>query len=57
MNWKTTATAVSVALMATITPALADGELNIYNWGNYTSPDMIKTVSYTHLTLPTTSRV
>jgi spermidine/putrescine transport system substrate-binding protein len=22
--------------------ALADGELNIYNWGNYTSPEMIK---------------
>ena len=23
-------------------PAMAEGELNIYNWGNYTSPDMIE---------------
>ena len=23
-------------------PAFADGELNIYNWGNYTNPDLIK---------------
>ncbi len=23
-------------------PAFADGELNIYNWGNYTPPDLIK---------------
>ena len=30
------------ALMASATFAAADGELNIYNWGNYTSPDMIK---------------
>ena len=22
--------------------AMADGDLHIYNWGNYTSPDMIK---------------
>jgi spermidine/putrescine transport system substrate-binding protein len=42
MNWKIATAAVSLALCATITPALADGELNIYNWGNYTSPDMIK---------------
>ena len=30
------------ALMASATFAAADGELNIYNWGNYTSPDLIK---------------
>ena len=24
------------------TAALAEGELNIYNWGNYTNPDLIK---------------
>ena len=42
MNWKLTATAVGIALMATTAIARADGELNIFNWGNYTSPDLIK---------------
>jgi spermidine/putrescine transport system substrate-binding protein len=28
--------------------ALADGELNIYNWGNYTSPEMIKKFEETY---------
>jgi spermidine/putrescine transport system substrate-binding protein len=32
----------SVALLATIGAAHAAGELNLYNWGNYTSPEMIK---------------
>lgn len=36
---KKTLTAV-LALFAA--PALAEGELNIYNWGNYTSPEMIE---------------
>ncbi len=31
-----------MALLASTSLARADGELNIYNWGNYTSPDMIK---------------
>ncbi|AZN96158.1 extracellular solute-binding protein [Mesorhizobium sp. M9A.F.Ca.ET.002.03.1.2] len=42
MNWKLTATALSAALFASAGLARADGELNIYNWGNYTSPDLIK---------------
>ncbi|MBN9237115.1 MULTISPECIES: extracellular solute-binding protein [Phyllobacteriaceae] len=42
MNWKTTATAVGLALMASTGLARAEGALNIYNWGNYISPDMIK---------------
>lgn len=29
-------------------PALADGELNIYNWGNYTSPEMVKKFEETY---------
>ena len=33
------AAAAAVALSGA---AKADGELNIYNWGNYTSPEMIK---------------
>ena len=31
-----------VALFATAGAALADGNLAIYNWGNYTSPELIK---------------
>ena len=31
-----------VALFATAGTALADGNLAIYNWGNYTSPELIK---------------
>ena len=33
-------TMVAMALVLA-SPAYADGELNIYNWGNYTSPEMI----------------
>jgi spermidine/putrescine transport system substrate-binding protein len=35
-------TAAITALLASTGLALADGELNIYNWGNYTNPDLIK---------------
>ena len=42
MNWKTTAGALALALMASTGLARAEGVLNIYNWGNYTSPDVIK---------------
>ena len=38
---KTTLIAL-VALMGSTTLAAADGELFLYNWGNYTSPEMIK---------------
>ena len=32
----------AAAIAATFAlPALAEGELNIYNWGNYTNPDLI----------------
>jgi spermidine/putrescine transport system substrate-binding protein len=33
---------MSAMLLASVSLAHADGELNIYNWGNYTSPDLIK---------------
>jgi spermidine/putrescine transport system substrate-binding protein len=32
----------AAALLFASGPALAEGELHIYNWGNYTSPEMIK---------------
>ncbi|TPM52476.1 extracellular solute-binding protein [Mesorhizobium sp. B2-2-3] len=42
MNWKTTTATLGLALLASTGLARADGVLNIYNWGNYTSPDVIK---------------
>ena len=42
MKLKSTMTVLLSAMLASTGVALADGELNIYNWGNYTSPDMIK---------------
>jgi len=33
---------VGVALLASVGTANAAGELNLYNWGNYTNPDLIK---------------
>jgi spermidine/putrescine transport system substrate-binding protein len=38
----------TVALMAATGSALAAGELNIFNWGNYTSPEMIKKFEAQH---------
>lgn len=37
-----------VALLAMTGLAHADGELNIFNWGNYTSPDVIKKFEETY---------
>ena len=42
---KTTLTALSLVLA---TPAFAEGQLNIYNWGNYTSPELIKKFEKEH---------
>jgi spermidine/putrescine transport system substrate-binding protein len=42
-----TATAAT-ALLAFAGMAQADGELNIYNWGDYTSPEMIKKFEQAH---------
>lgn len=41
MQWKLTASTAIAALLATTAIAAADGKLNIYNWGNYTNPDLI----------------
>src|SRR5574338_831335 len=37
-----------LALAASATTALADGELQIYNWGDYTNPDLIKKFEETY---------
>ena len=34
--------AVLATLLATVSVAHAEGSLNIYNWGNYTNPELIK---------------
>lgn len=34
--------AVSTAVLLWAVPALADGELHIYNWGDYTNPKLIE---------------
>lgn len=48
MSWKKTALAAGVALSATAGLARAEGQLNIYNWGNYTSPELIKKFETEH---------
>ena len=49
MQWKFIATIAAGAMLAAgATSARADGELNIYNWGNYTSPDLIKKFEKTY---------
>ena len=34
MKWKLTTALVGMAMLASASIARADGELNIYNWGN-----------------------
>ncbi|AWC22770.1 extracellular solute-binding protein [Aminobacter sp. P9b] len=48
MNLKSMSTAVGLALLASTSLASAEGALNIYNWGNYISPDMIKKFEEKH---------
>jgi spermidine/putrescine transport system substrate-binding protein len=45
---KLTYASLALAMMAFAAPAAADGELNIYNWGNYTNPDLIKKFEETY---------
>jgi spermidine/putrescine transport system substrate-binding protein len=33
---------LGAAILAAAAPAAAEGELNIFNWGNYTNPELIK---------------
>ena len=42
MKWKTLAAGAALSMLAFAGTASAEGELNIYNWGDYTSPEMIK---------------
>ena len=42
MKWKLMGAVFGASMLATAGSALAAGELNIFNWGNYTSPELIK---------------
>ena len=42
MNFRLSAATAALALLAATGLAHAEGTLNIYNWGNYTNPDVIK---------------
>jgi spermidine/putrescine transport system substrate-binding protein len=41
MKWTATIATVGVAVALGSTTALAAGELNLFNWGNYTNPELI----------------
>jgi len=42
MSWKMTAAGAAMAVLGLAGSATAEGNLNIYNWGDYTSPELIK---------------
>src|SRR5688572_3738674 len=48
MKWNLAAAAAGLAMSAFAGGALADGELHIFNWGNYTNPDLIKKFEQAH---------
>ncbi len=48
MKHRLTIAAMTAALLATTGLARAEGELNIFNWGNYTAPDLIKKFEETY---------
>jgi spermidine/putrescine transport system substrate-binding protein len=48
MKLKLAGVAVGALMLAMAVPAAAEGELNIFNWGDYTSPEMIKKFEETY---------
>ena len=48
MNWKATVGIAAAMLFAVASSAQAAGELYLYNWGNYTSPEMVKKFEETY---------
>jgi len=50
MNWKSTLStlALGAALAVAGTAAQAEGELHLFNWGNYTAPDLIEAFEKAH---------
>lgn len=48
MRWMTSAATAALGVFALAGAAAAEGELNIFNWGDYTSPEMIKKFEETY---------
>jgi spermidine/putrescine transport system substrate-binding protein len=48
MTRKRSAPLLALSLFAFLSPAHAAGELHIFNWGDYTSPDLIKKFEQAH---------
>ena len=48
MTWKLKAALAAASLLALAGAAAAEGELNIYNWGDYTNPELIKKFEETY---------
>jgi spermidine/putrescine transport system substrate-binding protein len=48
MQHKLAISLIALAMSAFATQAHADGELHIFNWGDYTSPDLIKKFEQAH---------
>ncbi|MDH3693436.1 MAG: extracellular solute-binding protein [Gammaproteobacteria bacterium] len=48
MNHKIVTTIAGVSLLTTTGVASAAGELNLYNWGNYTNPDLVTKFEAAH---------
>src|SRR5690606_38695458 len=48
MKSKLLAAVAGIALAMSAGAALADGELQIFNWGDYTNPDLIKKFEETY---------
>jgi spermidine/putrescine transport system substrate-binding protein len=48
MTWKTTASVLGVAAVIGVSPAAAQGELHLFNWGNYTPPELLQKFEEQH---------
>lgn len=48
MTWKLKAATAALSFFAIAGTAAAEGELNIYNWGDYTNPELIKKFEAAH---------
>jgi spermidine/putrescine transport system substrate-binding protein len=48
MTWKATASVVGIAAMIGVAPAAAQGELHLFNWGNYTPPELLEKFEREH---------
>jgi spermidine/putrescine transport system substrate-binding protein len=48
MTWKATASVLGIAAVIGVAPAAAQGELHLFNWGNYTPPELLEKFEQEH---------